>query len=72
MRESDLNNILFVLSLQPKDVSAWLHSFSDENELKYALSIIECANWFLLDEAIQRAEDCKLANKILGEIFHAY
>jgi hypothetical protein len=72
MNESDLNNIHYVLSLHPNDISSWVLSMSDENEIMYALSIIECAHWYLLDESVQELQDCKMANKVLGEIFYAH
>lgn len=71
MNQSDLNNIFFVLSLDQKDIGNWLLTLTDENELRYAMSIIECAHWYLLDEAVQKMEDCKQARKLLSEKFHA-
>jgi hypothetical protein len=72
MNEYDLNNMHYVLGLHPNEVSSWVLSLDDENEIMYALSIIECAHCYLLDEVVQEEQDCKMANKVLGEIFYAH
>lgn len=69
MSESDESNIDFVLSLNPADIRKWMSSM-DENEILYALSIIECAHWKLLDEYVECEEDCYEAKKLLSELFH--
>ena len=69
MTERDENNIEYVLSLGSGDISEWI-SDMDESEILYALSIIECAHWKLLDEAIEYESDCIRAKKTLEKIFH--
>jgi hypothetical protein len=69
MRHSDEENIEFVLSLGVNEVADWISNLND-NELVYALSIIECANWKLLDEAVENYSDCKTANKVLKKIWN--
>jgi replicative superfamily II helicase len=71
MTQNDENNIEFVLSIGANQISDWI-SKMDDNEILYALSIIECANWKLLDEAVENLSDCKAANKILKTIWKKY
>lgn len=68
MNESDLENIEYVLSMHPAEVSDWVVNMRSETEMLYALSIIGCAHWQLIDEAVVDAEDCVLAKKVLLEI----
>lgn len=68
MTQQDENNIEYVLSLDPSQVSVWISSMT-EDEFQYALSIIECAHWKLLDEAVEYESDCSKAKKVLEKIF---
>ena len=68
MNEHDENNIYYVLSLNPGDVANWIAGMS-QGEITYALSIVECAQWKLLDEYVQFEQDCKQARKELDRIF---
>lgn len=68
MNERDENNIEYVLSLGASEVADWIADM-DEGELLYALSIIECAQWKLLDEAVEYEQDCKQAKKVINQIF---
>ena len=69
MSDWDENNIDFVLSIGVNQISDWISNM-DEDEILYALSIIECANWKLLDEAVENYSDCKTANKVLKKIWN--
>ena len=67
MTERDEENIEYVLTLGASEVSDWI-SGMDDAEMLYALSIIECAHWKLLDEAYMYQEDCVQAKKVLDKI----
>jgi len=69
MTDRDEENVEYVLSLGVGEVSDWI-SGMNEGELLYALTIIECAHWKLLDEAYVYKEDCVQARKVLDKIFH--
>jgi hypothetical protein len=67
MTERDEINIEYVLSMEVNDVADWMKDM-DHEEVLYALSIIECAHWKLLDESVQNYDDCKYARKVLQNV----
>jgi len=69
MTGRDEENIEYVLSLGSGEVADWIADM-DEDELCYALTIIECAHWKLLDESIVYQQDCNRAKKVLEKIFY--
>lgn len=69
MSERDEMNIDFVLSLNANKVREWISSM-DKDDLQYALSIIECARYRLVDDIIQDEDDCTEACNILNKIWN--
>jgi hypothetical protein len=69
MTERDEINIDYVLAMSVNDVADWMKDMNHQ-DVVYALSIIECAHWKLLDESVQEYDDCKYARKILHKIMH--
>lgn len=68
MNDRDEANIDFVLSLNADKVRQWISSM-DKDDLQYALSIIECARYRLVDDVIEDEEDCIDAIQILNNIW---
>jgi hypothetical protein len=69
MTEKDEMNIEYVLSIGVNEIGDWILSMKNEQEMYYALSIIECAHLKLLDEAVEFESDCKKAREVLSKFW---
>jgi hypothetical protein len=70
MTDREEMNIEYVLSIGVNEIGDWILSMEDEQEMHYALSIIECAHLKLLDEAVEFESDCKKASELLSKIWY--
>ena len=70
MTERDEMNIEYVLSIGVNEIGDWILSMEDEQDMLYALSIIECAHLKLLDEYVEFASDCEKAGELLNNIWY--
>jgi hypothetical protein len=70
MTERDEMNIEYVLSIGVNEIGDWILSMEDEQDMLYALSIIECAHLKLLDEYVEFESDCEKAGELLNNIWY--
>jgi len=66
MNDNDKNNLLFLMTLDPKSLKAW-YIQSDEDDRLYAEELMAQAHLIAIDARVAQMQQFKEAKKVLAQ-----